>query len=102
MRILVVMGVLVALGGALVLYMSQEFTECFATFRTDASAERGAGTMRDAGHDADVDDGTVTFSSGETGDDARDFRERFAAVVRDERAELAHAGNGCVERPFFN
>ena len=99
--ILVTFGVILALAGAVGLYARAEYTECYATFRTDEGAERAAESVRDAGHDADVDNGSVTFSSGETGADAREFRGAFQDSVRREGGEHAHPDGGCIERSGF-
>jgi hypothetical protein len=44
----------------------------------------------------------VTFSDGETGDDAQEFRRTFRALVERENGQLGHPGGGCLERTFFN
>lgn len=99
-----VLAALVLAGGGLVAYVSQEFTECHATFATEEAAERAADSMSDAGFDAEVASaGSLEASSGETGDDARGFREEFRSVLRREGGEPSDSGeSGCIERPFFN
>lgn len=103
--------VLLAIGAAVVLvaaggfyaYGQQEYTNCYATFKTEEAAERAADSVRDAGFDAEIDSpGSVTFSSGETGADAREFRATFREVLRREGGAPAHdGGGGCLERQFF-
>jgi hypothetical protein len=102
--------VVLAAGAAVVLvaasgfyaYGQREYTNCYATFKTEESAERAAESLRDAGFDAEIDSpGSVTFSSGETGADAREFRGKFHEVLRRERGAPAHPDGGCLERQFF-
>lgn len=95
-------GVVLLVGGAVVARAQSEYTDCYATFGSDDAAERAADRMEEAGFNTDVDRGSVTFTSGETGGDARGFRNRFYEVVREGRGSLGHSGNGCIERTFFN
>jgi hypothetical protein len=88
---------------------NSESTLCFGLFDSPQAAERAAGRLRDAGFDADVDSAEerqspevgVTFYSGDTGDDAREFREASRQAVKREGGELGHPG-GCLEKPFFD
>ena len=96
---------LVALAAAGYLALASRFTECYASFQTQAAAERAADAAEDAGLDASVDrrpgGWAVTFDTGETGVDATEDRETFREVVEQERGALAHPGDGCVERGSF-
>jgi hypothetical protein len=68
------LGVIVAVGAALVAYFilwgSARFAECFATFESAEVAGRAIETTHDAGFDAELwprSERVVVFSSGETG-----------------------------------
>ena len=103
------LGVIVlvaSLGGLLVVYANSESTTCYGIFRSGDAAGRAADAARDAGFDTDLEDrgsrSAVTFVTGETGDDAREARQRFRTIVKRERGELGHPGNGCLERGPFD
>jgi hypothetical protein len=104
-----VLGVIVlvaSLGGILAVYASSESTTCYAIFRSGDAAGRAADSARDAGFDTDHEyrgsRSVVTFVTGETGDDAREARQRFRTAVKRERGELGHPGGGCLERGPFD
>jgi hypothetical protein len=44
----------------------------------------------------------VTFSDGETGDDAKTFRATFRWLVEQADGALGHPGGGCLERSPLN
>lgn len=44
----------------------------------------------------------MTFSTGETGKDAREERQAFRRIVKGERGELGRADGGCTERAHFD
>ena len=95
-----------------------EYTNCYAHFDSPEAAERAASVARAAGFGADVEEDemdsrrptspggrgvSVTFSDGETGDDARKFRAVFHELVDQEGGQLGHdPGNGCLERPLWD
>lgn len=103
---LIVIGLLVALVVAFIGIVNSQSTDCFAFFPTERGAER---TLLLA-HALGLDDtelnrrrgggAAIRISSGETGDDAREFRRTFRFLVL---RGGGHMGKGpCVERPFFN
>ncbi len=98
----VVVALLVAGGTALYAYSKSEYTACYAIFKTKEAAEQAAETGRRQGLDPAVDhravETVVTFETGETGNDARQARRRFRAIVERERGILGHPGGGCLER----
>ena len=96
--------VLGAAGFAFLAYTSTEYSACYGSFESRESAERAADAADQAGYDADVEDGAtgdveVTFTSGETEEDARGFRDTFQRIVEQEGGTIEHDRNGCVERP---
>jgi hypothetical protein len=107
MKTLAIMGAagIVTLAGAGYFALASDFTECYGSFKTEEAAERAAGAAEDAGLDASVDhrrsESAVTFETGETGADAAEDRETFRKVLEQEGGELAHPGDGCVERGSF-
>jgi len=97
---------LIVSGGLLAFYLygTSEFTQCFARFPSQGTAEEAARAPRDQGFGADVDGqrASVTFSSGETGEDAEEFVNEFQAIVIERDGRRAHPGSGCLERPHLN
>jgi hypothetical protein len=92
-------------------YLASEHTNCFADFATREAADRAAHAAREAGHDADVIPRgprerkrgsriAVTFSDGETGDDAKGFRRTVAEIA--EREGSPFNPKHCVERSRFD
>jgi hypothetical protein len=90
-------------------------TSCFGSFDSRQAAVRAALIMEAAGHDAEVEPSgprerhpesqggrqtAVTFSDGETGEDARAFREAFEDAV--ERENGVGGQGGCTERTPFD
>ncbi len=80
-------------------WVNSQHMNCFAHFDTRQAADRAASAAREAGYDANVEPSGpkehqptseggrrigVTFSDGETGDDASEFRRTVAEVVRRE------------------
>ena len=104
--VLVVVGLFVTAGVALYIYAGSEFTACYGVFESREAAERAADAGRDAGLDPEIDhratESAVTFESGETGEDAREARGMFRAIVRRERGTLGHPDGGCLERQPFD
>lgn len=94
--------VLVGLGVGGYLWANSQFTACYAVFNSRAAAERAADAGRDAGLDPYVEhrasDSAVTFSTGETGEDARKARQAYREIVRRARGRLGHPDGGCLER----
>lgn len=100
-------AVLIAtLGLVLVVYANSESTTCYGIFKSGDAAGRAADAARDAGFDTDHEyrgsRSAVTFMTGETGDDAREGRETFRAIVKREGGRLGHPGNGCLEGGPFD
>ena len=88
-----------SLGVAFAIYANTEYTTCCGIFESRSAAESAAETGREAGLDACVDHRAsyskpaVQFQSGEIGDDAREPRRTFRAIVRSERtADWVAAG----------
>jgi hypothetical protein len=110
-RVLLVLAGAIGVIGALVLlfiaYSNTEFTQCFGSFESVASAERAAEQMEDQGFDADLGvagrpQESVIFESGETGGDAAEFREAFWDTLEREGGKSGHGRTGCLERgPFI-
>ena len=101
---IVVVGVLGLAGFAFMAYTSTEYTACYAGFETRESADRAAEAAGDAGLDTEIHEETagdvrVTFTTGETEEDARELRDAFHEIVEQEDGEIQHDRNGCVERP---
>jgi hypothetical protein len=110
----ILLVILLALGGVLgfLAYIRSERTDCFASFDSHDAAERAAVLGRAAGFDdVDVEASgskarrptspgaraiSVTFSDGETGDDAASLRERFQEIVVQEDGEFSDPS--CTER----
>jgi len=111
----ILLVVLLAGGGALAFmaFIRSEHTSCFAGFASHDAAKRAADLGRAAGFDdveveapgpearrptsAGARDIAVTFSDGETGDDAGGLRDRFQEIVTQEDATYGDR-NGCQER----
>lgn len=74
-------------------------------FGSGDAAGSAAQAGREAGFDTEHDyRGTrshVTFTTGESGDDADERRRTFGAIVARERGRLGHPGDGCLERGRF-
>jgi hypothetical protein len=94
------------IGGFLAWVYTSESTDCYASFNSPEAAERAAAIAQAAGFEAEVDERArqtaVTFSDGETGDDAAAFREAFGQLVEVEDGTLGHPGNGCLERGMLD
>ena len=100
-----VLGIVVAVAIlvlAFLAYANSESTTCWGIFSSGDAAGRAAASARDAGfeteHEYQGSRSAVTFSIGESGDDARKARREFRAIVKRERGELGHPGDGCLER----
>jgi hypothetical protein len=94
-------------------YLASEFTDCYAAFDTREAAERAAAAGRAVGFDTEVEASgprerrprsegarriAVTFSNGETGDDAEELRAAFGLIVKRAGGVLLHeGGGGCTE-----
>jgi hypothetical protein len=105
-KLAVVGGVgIVALTGATYSLLASDFTECYGSFETREAADRAADAAEEAGLGASVDhrptESAVTFDTGVTGTDATEDRKTFREVLKQEGGELAHPGDGCVERGSF-
>ncbi len=102
---LVVVGLAAGCVAALYAYVNAEFTACYGIFPSRQAAERAADAARARGLDPEVDhrqtDSAVTFTTGETGNDARKARQAFREIVR-RQGRLGHPDGGCLERTFFN
>lgn len=96
--LLIAVGCLVVLAGIYIGLIfwgaSSESTECFASFKTPEAADRAASMASDLGYDSAADERDrrtyVRFESGETGDDAKDFRSDFLRIMDAEDGTLAH------------
>ncbi|HEV2060536.1 MAG TPA: hypothetical protein VGR11_14365 [Solirubrobacteraceae bacterium] len=103
--VLGVVVLIVILGLVLVVYAKSEATTCYGIFDSGDAAGRAADAARDVGFDAEHEyrgsRSAVTFVTGETGDDAREARQTFRAIVKREGGRLGHPGNGCLERGPF-
>lgn len=100
-----VLGIVVAVAIlvlALLAYANTRSTTCWATFRSGDVAGRAGEAAREAGFDVEYDHrgsrAHATFTTPESGDDARELRRAFGAIVTRERGELGHPGDGCLER----
>lgn len=100
-----VLGTVVAVvivGLMLAAFANSESTTCYGIFGSGDAAGRAAQAGREAGFDTEHDyRGTrslVTFTTGESGDDADESRRAFGAIVARERGRLGHPGDGCLER----
>lgn len=106
LTVLVLVGLLVSAGVVLYIYAGTEYTVCYGTFESRDAAKRAADAGRNAGLDVEVDhratESTVTFESGETGEDAGGARRTFRAILRRERGSPGHPGGGCLERQPFD
>ena len=105
-KLAIVGGVLVvAVAGAGYFLLTSQFTECYGSFQAEEAAERAVDAAEDAGLSASVDhrptESAVRFETGETGADGAEDRETFREVLDREGGELAHPGDGCVERGSF-
>lgn len=104
--LLILVAVIVAGGLGLVAWVSSEFTECYALYDSVEQAEATADDLdREPGVpgvDVETERRTgevaATFSTGETGADARPLEETFADAVRANGGELGHPGTGCLSR----
>ncbi len=103
--VLAVSGLLVTAVGALYIYASSDYTDCYAIFQSRAAAERAADEADKIGFVPDVDhrrsESAVTFHSGESGADAQERRRVFGDFVRRHEGTLGHPGDGCLERKPF-
>jgi hypothetical protein len=92
--------------------IQSESTSCYAAFETRAAADRAADRARSAGLDVEVEEPgpdarrpssrgarliSVAFSSGESGDDAAEFREEVRQIAEEEGA-AGEPAVGCSER----
>jgi hypothetical protein len=109
-----ILAILLALGGVLgfLAFIRSERTDCFASFDSHGAAERAAVLGRAAGFDdVDVEASgpkarrstspgaraiSVTFSDGETRDDAASLRERFQEIVVQGDGEFSDPA--CMEK----
>jgi hypothetical protein len=93
-----------------------EHTDCHSTFDSSAAAERAASVARAAGFSADVEESgsearrptsigardiAVTFSDGETGDDAADFRMAVNRLIVEGDGRPTRLEAGCYETPLL-
>jgi hypothetical protein len=105
--ILVGLGILVVAAGAVgVSIVTGHHTDCYADFPSTAAAKTALAEAEARGlHDADLvarpRSASIAISSGETGDDARDFRLTVRRVVRAEGGHLER-NTPCIERPYFD
>ena len=112
-------GLAVALLGSFAAFYgwaTSQYTECYASFASSEKAEAAGAEARAIGLDADEQTGSqaqsasstggnwiaVTFSNGETGEDAKPFRSAFRSIVARGDGRLDHPGGGCIERAPFN
>jgi hypothetical protein len=97
--IVVVVAILVLL---LFVQLNSKSTACFGIFSSGDAAGRAAAAGRDAGFDTEHEprgsQSSVTFTTGESGDDADELRRAFAGIVERQRGTLGHPGDGCLER----
>jgi hypothetical protein len=94
-------------------YLGTESTYCYAAFDAREAAERAGAAGRAVGFDTEVEPSgprerrrwseggrriAVTFSNGETGDDAEELRAAFGLIVKRAGGGVAHeGGGGCTE-----
>lgn len=103
-----VLGIVVAVAIlvlALLAYADTKSTTCWGLFRSGDAAGRAGEAGRAAGFDVEYEHrGSrthATFTTGESGGDARGLRRAFGAIVKRERGELGHPGDGCLERTLL-
>lgn len=98
--VLIAAGCLIVLVGLFIAFMvwaySDEDTLCWASFKTPEAANDAASLGSDLGYDTSIDeqkkDTHVTFESGETGDDAAEFRSDFLRILDAEGGILVDDG----------
>jgi hypothetical protein len=98
--LLVLVALLAAGAVALMAWGNSEFTDCYARFSSEADAEAVADDLGDVDVDIERRDGefAATFTTGESGEDARSLRRAFRSAVLAQDGELGHPGDGCLER----
>jgi hypothetical protein len=110
LTLLVLVAVVVAGGIGFIAWANSEFTECYALFSSDSDAEAVADELREAapGLDLDLenerrgDEVATTFSTAESGEDARPLTSAFRSAVRAHDGTLGHPDEGCLQRgPFM-
>jgi hypothetical protein len=99
---LIVLGLLVAAVVAVVSVVTGHSTDCFADFPAEQNASRALDTAHALGlNHTDLirhqRGASIRISSGETGDDAKEFRRTVRVLVAQGGRHLE-----CQERPFFN
>ena len=105
--LVVVVAAVAAVFGGLLLWANSEFTWCYARFDTVQQAEAALEEIREAEAGAGMETEprgrriSVTFESGESGEDAQAFRRAVAPAVARQRGRLGHPGDGCLERTPF-
>ena len=95
-----------AAAAAVIAMVDGRSTDCFADFPSSKRAELALIRAHAAGlDDTDIVEhrrsASIRISSGETGDDAREFRRTVRGLVRDSGGHLER-NTPCIERPFFN
>src|SRR5215208_4457235 len=105
-RGLLALGLLLAVSVAAVLaVLNSHSTDCYADFRSSKDAASVVVSARAQGLD-DVDlfknrrGASIRISSGETGDDAQQFRQTVRRLVRAGGGRL-EKNTPCIERPVF-
>lgn len=93
-----------------------EYTDCYAAFDSRAAADRAAASARALWFSTDVEaDGpdarratspgaraiSVTFSDGETGEDAATFRVAVNRIIVDEGGKPERPGVECYEKSWL-
>jgi hypothetical protein len=103
-----VLGIVVAVAIlvlALVAYANTKSTTCYAFFRSGDAAGRAGDVGREAGFDVEYDHrgprAHATFTTPESGADARELRGASGTAVTHERGEPGHPGDGCLERTLL-
>jgi hypothetical protein len=104
---LVALGLLLVAGVAVgIALVTSHRTECYADFPSVPEAESGLAKAHANGLD-DPDllqrphSASIRFTSGETGDDAQEFRQTVRRVVHSSGGHLEE-NTPCIERPYFD
>src|SRR4051794_22665952 len=105
--VLIALGLLVAGAvAAVIAIVNGHSTDCFANFQSTKDAARVVNEARAIGlNDAHLiklrRSASIRISSGETGDDARGFRQTVRHLV-DAGGGRNEKNTPCIERPFFD
>jgi hypothetical protein len=100
-----VVAAVAAVAVFVIVTVSSSSTDCFADFPSKEDATRVLTEAHAIGlSDTDLIEHrrlvSIRISSGETGDDAREFRDTVRGLVAANRGRL-EKNTPCIERPFF-